>query len=65
MNLAAKEIKKFKPIQSAVMKFFALKTWEETKTKFGDDVSPIQLSRFLVSISGSIDNGQPINERQI
>lgn len=63
MNLAAKEIKKFKPIQSAVMKFFALKTWEETKTKFGDDVSPIQLSRFLVSIF--INNRQPINECQI
>lgn len=63
MNLAAKEIKKFKPIQSAVMKFFALKTWEETKTKFGDDVSPIQLSRFLVSIF--INNRQPIDECQI
>lgn len=63
MNLAAKEIKKFKPIQSAVMKFSALKTWEETKTKFGDDVSPIQLSRFLVSIF--INNRQPINECQI
>lgn len=54
---------KLKPIQSAVMKFFALKTWEKTKTKFGDDVSPIQLSRFLVSIF--INNRQPINECQI
>ena len=49
MNQAAKEIKKFKPIQSAAMKFFALKTWEETNDKFGDDVNPNHLSPFLVS----------------
>ena len=49
MKQAAKEIKMFKPIQSAVMNFFVLKTWGEATAAFGDDMSPEHLAGFLVS----------------
>ena len=62
MNQTAKEIKKFKPIQSSIMKFFALRTWEETTDKFGNDMCPEHLSRFLVS---SFRDRQAANEAQI
>ena len=62
MNQTAKEIKKFKPIQSSTMKFFVLKTLEETTDKFSNDVCPKHLSRFLVS---SFRDIQAANEAQI
>ena len=49
MKQAAKEIEMFKPIQSAVMNFFALKPWGESTAAFGDDMTPEHLARFLVS----------------
>jgi len=49
LKCAAEEIKKLRPIQEAITRFFKLNTWEEVIDEFGSTVSPEKLLQFVVS----------------